>query len=156
MSATARANCWVVAQLPVEVGAHADHDRRGQREQSVDEGVAARVILTQRVELLELIDDDQLARIVRRLEPRLGAGDQNPGALDRLDFTRQCGGDHAGAQHRRLAAPRGADDRQQPTGRQAREDLLDDILTSEEEPPVVGLERQQPAIRETLRRAAAR
>ena len=137
---------WVVAQLPVEVGAHADHDRRGQREQSVDEGVAARLVLTQRVELLELIDDDQLARIARRLEPWLGAGNQNPGALDRLDFTRQCRGDHAGAQYRRLAASRGPYDRQQPTRRQAREDLVDDILTSEEEPPVAGLERQQPPI----------
>ena len=61
----------VVAQPPVQVGAHADHDRRGEREQPVDERVAARRVLTQRVELLELVDDDQLA--AGRPSPRAAA-----------------------------------------------------------------------------------
>ena len=45
-----------------------------------------------------------------------------------------------------MPLPEAPIDRQQPAGLQAREDLLDDLLAPEEEPPVVGLEREQTAI----------
>ena len=58
---------------------------------------------------------------------------------------------HAGEQpcahERRLAAPRSADDRDEPRRRDARQDLLDLPLAAEEQRRVLGLKRPQPLVR---------
>ena len=55
----------VAGELAVHVSAYGDHDGRAEREQTIDERVAACAVVTQREELLELVDDDQLVGGVR-------------------------------------------------------------------------------------------
>jgi hypothetical protein len=136
----------VIGQLAVEVGAHGDQHRRAQREQAVDERMAATAVVAQRVELLELVDDE-LAGVVGHVELRRAARDHDRRAVELLDLAREHRRHDAGAHDGGLAAARRADDGEQPPRLEPTDDIGDDVLAPEEERAVGGLEGQKAAVR---------
>ena len=78
--ATARRELGMRAQLAVEVGPHADRHRSGVREQRVDEALARCRVVAERVQLLELVDDDERRGVAVDRRRRLRPGVQQPRA----------------------------------------------------------------------------
>ena len=144
----------MLAATTVEVGAHGDDDGAGLGavrggEQRVDEGRALALVVTEREDLLELVDDDEpVLRVLvvreRGLEcwHRVFAGPhrhQHPGLAARQDATGELG-EQARAQRGGLAAPRRSHDPQQARAGQPGEHLADEALAPEEEPGIVEVE----------------
>ena len=136
----------VGAQSAVEVGANADDDRPWVRQQRVDERLTLRCVGGEGEQLLELVDDEETIGLARHIHRRAGPGGAQRHAGDTGDQALLGGADESGAQHRRLAAARRADQRQQRTGGEARRELGHDVLATEEEAPVGGFERLQAAV----------
>ena len=144
----------VIGHLAVEVGAHGDQHRRAQREQAVDERPAAIAVVTKRVELLELVDDDELVRVVGHVELGRGARDHDRRAVELLDLAREHRRHDTGAHDGGLAAARRADDGEQPPRLEPIDGIGDDVLAAEEERAVGGLEGQEGRGTGTRRPAA--
>ena len=140
-------------ELAVHVRAHADRDRPGRRQQR-----RRRTPAGARGPSHSVNSSSNWSTTTswsgRRWRSRCGS---LPGVSTRASWMpgsspARAAADHPGAQHRGLAAARGADDRQQPAGRQPRDQLGDDLFAAEEVVAVLGLERQQAAVRALGRR----
>ncbi len=143
------------AQLAVEVGAHPDRHRPRVREQRVDEALPRVGVVAERVQLLELVDDDERRGIAVDRRGRLRPGLQQP-------RTRKPGSSPASTDAIRPA--RSSEDFPLPdaptsASRRPRREPFDDraqaLLAPEEELAVARVERQQPAVG-ALRRGTAR
>ena len=132
----------------VEVRPQRDRYGLFAREQAVDEARAQLVVVAEREDLLELVDDQQPA----------GLGDR--GALAGRDgLARAERGQHAGPQHRGLAAAGAADDRDEAPLAQAGDQGGGELLAAEEQLAIVALEGEQAgigALGRRLRRANTR
>ena len=165
----------VGGEAPVEVGAQRDHDdcatvriggRAGKR---VGEGGALGVGAAGGEQLLELVDGEEeacvggqrveglgerilrsrhehAAKLVQR--PLAGTQQQTPPALAARQHSSGEGRKKAGAEDRRLAAARRADDAEEAGADEAGDELGDEPLAAEE---VVGIDRLEA--RQTLERA---
>ena len=88
------------AEAPVDVGPEPDHHRTAG-DSSASMNVSPPVgVVAQGEELLELIDDDELARVVAGVGVGMGAGREQPRAVDARDFAGAHRRDDAGAQDR--------------------------------------------------------
>ena len=135
------------AELAVEVGTNADHHGAGKVEQRVDEVAPLSWVVAQREQLLELVDDHQLAGFSRDVQPGVGARRQQTNAVDPLDLAGLDGGSHSGPEDRGLAAARGAHEGHEPAGSEAIEKVPHHVLAPEEVRAVLRPEGQQAAIR---------
>ena len=100
--------------------------------------VALAVVVAQREQLLELVDDEQPVERPRA-PPWLGARGDDVGVPRR--------GADAGPQHRRLAAARRADDGDERVAREPLDEVGDDGLAAEVAVRVVGPEREEARVR---------
>ena len=108
----------VRAEPAVDVGAYSDRDGAAQPQQRVDVRVSALRVVAQREQLLELVDDEEpVRRRPRRRETGAAPGVRSEACRSPSISPSAHGGDDAGAQHRGLAAARGADDGEQSAGR---------------------------------------
>ena len=109
---------------------------------------AAGGVVAQREQLLELVDDDAAAPAGRaRRAPASAPGVTSDGVVDPGDLAGARGGDEAGAQHRGLAAARGADDGEQPAGREPADESATTSSRPKKKRAVAGLEGEQAAVR---------
>ncbi len=74
LAETARASVGVGAEAPVHVGPQPDHHRTAGGQQRVDVGQPPVGVVAQGEELLELINDDELAGVVAGVEVGMGPG----------------------------------------------------------------------------------
>ena len=149
----------------VEVGAHGQHHDAvfiaRDTHEAGDELGPLRLVRAGGEQLLELVDREDTAPFpsepagcAAKLAQRpLARPDQRlrPAVAPRQDAARE-GGQQPGPQHRRLAAPRRSDDREQRCADQARDQLGDQPLASEEVLGVRGVERRQALVRADRRR----
>ena len=165
----------VGGEAPVEVGAQSDHDDcsafriGGRAGKGVGEGGALRVGAAGGEQLLELVDGEEEACVAgQRVEslgerilrsghehaaklferPLAGTQQQTPPALAARQHSSGEGREKTGAEDRRLAAARRADDAEETGADEAGDELGDEPLAAEE---VVGIDRLEA--RETLERA---
>ena len=165
----------VGGEAPVEVGAQRDHDDRatvrigGRAGKRVGEGGALGVGAAGGEQLLELVDGEEEAcvggqrveglgeRILRSRHehaakllqrPLAGTQQQTPPALAARQDSSGEGREETGAEDRRLAAARRADDAEEAGADEAGDELGDEPLAAEE---VVGIDRLEA--RQTLERA---
>ena len=137
---TSRPSRSCARALPVEVGAHGQHDltvvlhaaRRGRPSRS--RGVAA-----DREDLLELVDDEQVGAVERR-GVLAGADDPHRPALRAGERAARERRQQSGAHRRRLAAPGRTDDGEQRRADQPRDELGHEPLAAEEVLRVRGVE----------------
>ena len=108
--------------------------------------LALRCVGAEGEQLLELVDDEQNTGLARHVDRQAGPGGAQRHAGDTGDQALLGCADESGAQHRRLAAPRRADQRQQRTRGQTSRELGHDLLATEEEAAVGGFERLQAAV----------
>ena len=145
-----------------EVRAQRDHhDRRvaGRVEQRIDEACPLCLVRAEREDLLELIHDDESARVIGRQ-----LGNHVEGARTGSDqVTSRCGGtvrpgqggNQASPQQRRLSAAGRADNGQEVAAGQPGGQLCDESLTSEEPHGVRRLKARQAEVRGLLSRRRA-